>query len=202
MAANSVSNVKVDKVQLHNIIKSGQQPSISSDVNDDIKDIKQSLSFICSLWDQINKRDEATQQQIVKLSGEVRILKTKVDERDGAISNLEYRVDELEQKDKQSNIIINGYQLQSFGMLMGHGENVNGDVLGDSNGGVRPYGDSAEAPLSNKLIMKDNFIKFAKEKLEVEVERDDIQNIFPLNNSSRGGRAPGASKTTKVVFSN
>lgn len=174
---------KTPTPSLENHLQSMMNNSTGSTENlsTDIRDIKQSLEFICKALDTINKRDEQTQLQIKTLSAEVKSLKETVSNRDTAIQTLEGKVDDLEQIDRNKNLIINGIQLQTLSMIVA---------------GQTPL--EANVQASSKPEMVKNFITFARNDLEVKVEASDIADISVIREKNKDK----PSRTTKITFSN
>lgn len=144
----------------------------------DITSIKDSLKFLCQKTVESDLTLKNLVETVQGLEKNVSSLKNQLQEKDKIIDDLCMRVDSLEQKDKNNNLVVTGYQLQSFaGLVSGN------DTDNPSN-------------KNHSEMMAENFIKFAGDILEVNVTKNDIAKIYPVKNNKDD------KKTSRIVFEN
>lgn len=153
--------------------------------DDDISEIKKSLKFLCQQTVENEKKMNKLLNTVTGLTNNVNTLERQLVEKDVLIKDLTDRVETIEQNDKLNNLVINGVQFQSFA-----------DIVND-----RDHDTDRIQPKANKEdTMASNFIKFAREKLEVTVNRNDIVKIYPIssNKETRSSRITLNSREKKA----
>lgn len=154
----------------------------TDDIKNNILVIKKSMIFLCEFLDHFKRRDEENQEKLKVMSLEMSELKEELKDRKQEVTDLTNRVEEMEQKDKINNVIINGLDLKTFSMVM------------ESN---KSQGhDEVEPSPSNKVVMIEKLAKFAKDKMGVNLQKTDIKHIFSIKSKKNPN-----SNLTKVIFS-
>ena len=130
--------------------------------------------MICSL------KNEENEKKISGLENQVENLKKDLKEKDLQIMEINDRLQDIDQKEKLNNIIINGLELKTFSMAAGQNSR---DATNEIS--ISP---------SNREIMSEKFSIWTKENLCVDVKPEDIKQIIPLKNKQ------GIYSNSKIIF--
>ena len=127
-------------------------------------EIRNSLDFLCASFDEMKNCSRATDKRIDHL---LALIKSK-DER---IEQLEAKVNDLEQNSKKKNIIVTGLNTSSYATVSR--PTTRSSTSTDTD-------DHPPTSTTDNSIMRANFVKFAKSKLDVYIEPYDITAIHEL----------------------
>ena len=168
-----------------------------------MSDIKHKNKELCSQMSELRKDNKLLKDTLSeiksdndKLSKKVVELENKTDEQEQnyvimnkRVMNIEDIIDQHEQYSKLDNLVITGLQIlrpyNATALLSANGNNKEVDDEGNEQWTAR-----------DKDIMIDNFAKFAKDKLQVEINHHDITDIHTLP------KGRNKSETCIIRFSN
>ena len=170
-----------------------------SEMDDQFKELREDNSYLSKQLADItrdNKQIEKQLQEIQKdnktLIGRVNEIEKDMQNKDIVINELEKKVtileekaDEQEQYSKRDNILISGLTiLKPFNRVVDSDEQ-------QADGGVEPNVPESQDHWSSrdKDIMKANIVRFAAEKLKVELVTEDIMDVHTL--PERDGKSKG-----------
>ena len=155
-------------------------------------EIRNSLDFLCASFDEMKNCSRATDKRIDHL---LALIKSK-DER---IEQLEAKVNDLEQNSKKKNIIVTGLNTSSYATVSRPTTpSTRSSTSTDTD-------DHPPTSTTENSIMRANFVKFAKSKLDVCIEPYDITAIHELP-ARRDGKRPiivqflSADKKTEIMM--
>ena len=132
-----------------------------ADLKTDIADIKSSLEFICKSVDELTKSNGVNEKIINDILSAMKI-------KDQRIDDLERRVNDLEQHSRKRNIIVTGLNVHSYAHAATRTRSTRGSTQTDGE------------DVSESNEMRKQFVKFAKDKLNVSVEEIEITAIHDL----------------------
>ena len=164
-----------------------------------ISDIKHKNKELCSQMSELRKDNQLLKDTLSeiksdndKLSKKVVQLENKTDDHEKnnviinkRVTNIEDIIDQHEQYSKLDNLVVTGLQILRPYNATANGNNTEVDDDGNEQWSAR-----------DKDIMIDNFAKFAKDKLQVDINYHDITDIHTLP------KGRNKSETCIIRFSN
>ena len=125
--------------------------------------------------------------EIETLVKTVEDLKSRLNEKDKRIEMLENRIEDMEKYQKRNNIILSGspedLSIHTYSHVAA-GEKQEGEQHQKDRNEEQEAIEDLERP--EEEVMKDKFIKFAEEKLKLQIRRDEISAIHKLRKRKDG----------------